>query len=142
MDKFDIKTNLTQPVQRLLGLLLLVILTYGNIWWTKPSGDLQHPRDDVKSDKQLEEHHDDASKLIENLTGQKERIDTSPAILPLLTWERESASPARTCNPPPGIPTTCCLGSYSGGGGVILSPRTAICQHQSTTKCKNIHRHI
>jgi hypothetical protein len=115
MDKFGIKLNRCEDCWG-CWLLLLVILTYSNIWWTKPSGDLQHPRDDVKSGKQLEAHHDNPSKLIENLTGQKEWIDTSSAILPLLTWERESASSARTCNPLPGIPKLCCLGSYSGGG--------------------------
>jgi hypothetical protein len=41
------------------------------------------------------------------------------SFLDLLPWEEESlAGDMKTCHPPPGVATSCCLGSFSKGGGV------------------------
>jgi len=60
-----------------------------------------------------------------NWSRYQEVHSSDVEILELLDWERSSllnlkkssSSPA-LCNPPDGVPTTCCVGSYSTGGQV------------------------
>jgi hypothetical protein len=53
----------------------------------------------------------------DNARGWPLSSKAHPEALPLFDWEIRSAV-ERKCHPPPGIPSSCCLGSYSIGGRV------------------------
>ena len=55
--------------------------------------------------------------------GPEDKLDEygfpSTDFLPLSNWEKDSIgsnASSRICNPPPGVPRACCVGSISGGG--------------------------
>ena len=96
---------------------------------TRPIGIIATNYDDSNSDKIDSNTSQLPTTQIMNQREYQLLHSTNQDVLDLLDWERDSLDMTALCNPPEGIPKSCCIGSHSSGGGV---------SHKMRYKCKQM----